>query len=258
MKQELKICVTQLNQLWEDKAGNVKHFTEMLAKVDGVDLIILPEMFATAFSMNASELAEDMADSESLNWLKNLAAEKNVAIYTSCIIKESNCYYNRGVFVEPSGKIHTYDKRKTFSLAGETDIFTAGKEEVIVEYLGWKINLQICYDLRFPELVRNSIVDGLPRYDLILYVANWPERRIEHWKTLLKARAIENQCFVVGVNRVGTDNTGLNYCGDSNVITALGDTLTSFRVNTEQIESVLISLQDLTKVRKNLPFLHDL
>jgi omega-amidase len=258
MKQELKICVTQLNQLWEDKAGNFNHFNEMLAKVEGVDLIILPEMFATGFSMNASVLAEDMADSECLNWLKNLAAEKKAAIYTSYIVGENNHYFNRGIFVEPSGQIHTYDKRKTFSLAGETVVFTSGKEEVIVDYLGWKINLQICYDLRFPELVRNSIVDGLARYDLLLYVANWPERRIEHWKTLLKARAIENQCFVAGVNRVGMDNTGLSYSGDSNIINALGETMASIQANKESIEIISISLQDLVIVRRNLPFLNDL
>jgi predicted amidohydrolase len=160
------------------------------------------------------------------------------------------------VFVEPSGEITSYDKRKLFGMAEEPIHFTAGTKEVIVEYLGWKINLQICYDLRFPENSRNGEIDGEPLYDLLLYVANWPERRIQHWSALIPARAIENQCYVAGLNRVGTDNTGLSYNGQSKLINLFGEELSNLS-DTEGVITYGISYLELKQSREKLPFLRD-
>jgi omega-amidase len=255
--QDLTIALVQANQLWENKEGNLSHYEQLLKEVSSVDLILLPEMFHTAFSMNAILLAETMENSVGLEWLKTIAREKNAAIYTSLIIKEQDHFYNRGVFIEPNGKLSIYDKRKTFGLAGEDKIFSAGEKETIVSYKGWKIQLQICYDLRFPEIVRNRIEnDNQPAYDAILYVANWPQKRNIHWKSLLKARAIENQCYVIGVNRIGKDNNDLNYSGDSVCVDMLGEE-TTCKAEIEEIKKVNLSKTVLDSTRKMLPFLKD-
>lgn len=251
---DLRITLAQVNQVWEDKAANLNHFEQLLASVSETDLIVLPELFHTAFSMNGEALAEPMDDSEALRWLTRMAGEKNAAFYTSFIARDQGKLHNRGVFVEPSGTMHIYDKRKTFGLAGENAVYTAGTKEQIVNYLGWNINLQICYDLRFPENIRNGLSeDGSARYDVLIYVANWPERRASHWKTLLKARAIENQCFVVGVNRVGTDALDLSYSGDSVIHSALGEEIAQLGAN-EEIQTNELSLTDLEQVRESFPF----
>jgi predicted amidohydrolase len=216
---DLRITLVQANQIWEDKQANLRHYEQLISGVS-TDLIVFPEMFHTGFSMNPEKLAEKMTDSQGLAWLKRIAAEKNAACFTSLIVEENNCFYNRGVFVEPAGKITVYDKRKCFGLAGEDLIFTAGKNTAIVAYNGWKINLQICYDLRFPVFARN-----VENYDLLLYVANWPKPRINAWDALLKARAIENMCYTIGVNRIGEDANQLEYPGHSKVIDYLGDTM---------------------------------
>jgi predicted amidohydrolase len=201
--QDLRVVLVQADQLWEDKEGNFRNYNRLFGDIEGVDLIVLPEMFHTGFSMNPSVLAETMDDSSGLIWLKMKAKEKNCALYTSLIISDKGNYYNRGVFVYPTGEVSTYDKRKCFGLAGEDKVFTAGQKQAIVEFRGWKIQLQICYDLRFPEISRNKINSNLsPNYDVLVYVANWPEKRRIHWQTLLTARAIENQSYVIGVNRV--------------------------------------------------------
>jgi predicted amidohydrolase len=246
----------QAQQYWEDKDANLQHLEQLITDVHGTDLILFPEMFHTSFSMNSIELAEQMENSKGLTWLKKIAANKQAACYTSLIIEVQGYYYNRGVFVEPSGKISIYDKRKLFSLAKEDQHFSAGEQETIVHYLGWNINLQICYDLRFPENCRNSEVQGKARYDILLYVANWPEKRINHWKTLLPARAIENQCYVAAVNRVGTDLNQLSYTGESNIYDANGKTLSNHSIN-ECIITIRISNKDLVSLRSNLPFLKD-
>jgi predicted amidohydrolase len=214
-------------------------------------------MFHTGFSMNVGELAEDWEDSDGLTFLKNWANKLGSTIYTSLIIKEESNYYNRGVFVYPNGDVVKYDKRKSFGLGGEDKFYTAGNDEVIVELKGWKINLQICYDLRFPELVRNRILQESPAYDIILYVANWPKKRISHWLALLHARAIENQCFVIGVNRQGIDGNNLEYSGDSIVFDALGERKKSAQDSGNQVISVLLNREDLNAIRSNLPFLKD-
>ena len=254
--QDLNITFVQANQIWEDKAANLEHYEDLLKSVDKTDLILFPEMFQTGFSMNASQLAEKMEDSSSISWLKQVAKEKNAACYTSLIIEENGNYYNRGVFIEPTGKVTCYDKRKLFGMAEESIHFTAGTKEMIVDYLGWKINLQICYDLRFPENIRNGEINEKPVYDLLLYVANWPERRIHHWSTLLPARAIENQCYVAGLNRVGTDNSGLNYTGQSKLINLLGEELSNLS-GSENVISYSISYEEQRQLREKLPFLRD-
>ncbi len=255
--QDLKVYALQVDQIWEDKAANFALYNQMLQTIEDAQLIILPEMFQTGFSMNTS-LAEDFDKSESINWLTAKAKEKNSAIYTSMMIREGKRCTNRGMFVYPDGSIRYYDKRKTFTLAKEHNYFDAGKETVIVDYLGWKIQLQICYDLRFPEIMRNTWSDtnASCRYDVLLVVANWPAKRIEHWKTLLKARAIENQSYVLGVNRVGTDQAGLEYSGDSLFVNALGEVMVSN--SNEQIPLyAVLSMDELQKIRKQLPFLKD-
>jgi predicted amidohydrolase len=198
-----------------------------------------------------------MSDSVSIKWLKDLASKKNAAIYTSMIVRENGQFFNRGLFVEPNGTITAYDKRKTFGLAGEDLTYSAGTEERIVHFKGWNLQLQICYDLRFPEIVRNRIAPNQsPAYDVILYIANWPARRNEHWKALLKARAIENQSYVVGVNRVGEDANGLSYSGDSQVLDALGS-VNFCEAGNEEVKIVTLLNENLNSTRELLPFLKD-
>ncbi len=254
--QDLRISLVQADQIWEDKTANFNNYERLLKNVE-TDLILLPEMFQTGFSMNTEELAEDWNNSTSVTWLKELASKKNAAIYTSLMIKDGDHFFNRGVFVYPSGKLEKYDKRKTFSLAKENDYFSSGTETTIVDYLGWKLQLQICYDLRFPEILRNYILPNqLPAYDVLLFVANWPEKRISHWNALLKARAIENQCFVAGVNRVGKDEKGLAYNGLSAGYNALGEEVNRSKED-ETVINLILNKKELKEIQKALPFLKD-
>jgi omega-amidase len=256
--QDLKVAIVQANQFWENKPANFENYERLLADVSEADLILLPEMFQTGFSMNVEKLGENWENAESIAWLKELANEKQAAVYTSLIIEDQNCFYNRGVFVEPNGELHFYDKRKSFGLAGEDQFFTAGNRETIVRYKNWNFQLQICYDLRFPEIVRNGILESeTPNYDAILYVANWPEKRAEHWKSLLQARAIENQCYVLGVNRIGEDHSNFKYSGDSACIDPLG-TIDACTPHREEVKVSTLSAIKLAEIRKSLPFLKDI
>jgi predicted amidohydrolase len=257
--QDLKVTIVQANQVWEDKKENIKHFEALLAEVEETDIIVLPEMFHTGFTMNAKKFAEDMKKSSAISWLQTMAAQKNAAIYTSFIAKEDDYYFNRGIFVEPSGKYTQYDKRKLFTLAGEEKVFKAGHVKTRVNYKGWKLQLQICYDLRFPEITRNGLQDHKSaKFDALLYVANWPEKRNTHWKALLNARAIENQCYVVGVNRVGEDGKGLTYSGDSAVINSYGEAIGKIKAHKEKVKTVVLSAEHLKEVRTQLQFLKDI
>ncbi|MFM7387685.1 MAG: nitrilase-related carbon-nitrogen hydrolase [Bacteroidota bacterium] len=205
--------------------------------------------------MNTS-LAEEWSDSNSsLIFLRDLSKCIRGAVYTSIMTKTDTGNLNRGVFVTPDGKVEVYDKRKTFKLAGEHHHYLSGKEERIVAYKGWNINLQICFDLRFPELVRNSLVHGKPKYDLLLYVANWPEKRMAHWDALLKARAIENQCYVAGANRVGVDGNGLPYSGNSCVVAMDGSYNFGPCKHEEGIFSCSLEFDQLVNYREKLSFL---
>ena len=253
--QDLKVTLVQANQIWESKRANFSNYLRLLESInEPVDLVIFPEMFDTGFSMNV-ELAEDWNSNASVKFLVGLATEKQFAIYTSLMVKDNNHFYNRGVFIYPTGEITCYDKRKSFGLGGEDKFYTAGKTETIVNYKDWKINLQICYDLRFPEIARNYEIDGKPKYDLLLYVANWPVKRVEHWKTLLKARAIENQSYVIGVNRIGEDGNGLIYSGDSSCFNPLGNIYC--HLENESIFTTNLSEFTLNTTRSSLPFLKD-
>ena len=255
---DLTITLVQIDQAWENKKQNIALINDLLSSDFKTDLILLPEMFNTAFSMNAIELSEDIENSESIQQLKNWARQKNAAIYTSLMIKEVDKFYNRGCFVYPDGEICYYDKRKLFTLGGEELVFTAGQKEQIVSYLGWRINLQICYDLRFSECVNNTIDEyGNSKFDLLLYVANWPEKRILHWETLLRARAIEHQCFVVGVNRIGKDGNGLQYSGQSMIIEYSGKSMLTLNQEYENVKSLSLSKRALCIYREELPFLRD-
>ena len=247
----MKIALIQSDLYWEDVFKNRKSFESKINQINSsVNLVVLPEMFSTGFTMNAPEVAETM-EGETVLWLQSLAKQKNFAITGSLIILENEKYYNRMLFVFPSGKIEYYDKRHLFSLAGEDQFYTSGKEKVIVEYLDWKICLQVCYDLRFPVFARN-----VENYDLLLYVANWPKVRTNAWDALLKARAIENLSYVAGVNRVGLDVNDYEHVGHSQVIDFLGN----FILEPQETESVFIVELDkkaMIETRKKLDFLND-
>lgn len=247
----MKITLIQSDLSWEDASGNRKNFESKIDQINSdVDLIILPEMFSTGFTMNASEVAETM-NAETIVWMQSRAKEKNCAITGSLIITENNRFYNRMLFVFPSGEIQFYDKRHLFTLAGEDKVYTAGSKKQIIEYLGWKICLQVCYDLRFPVFARN-----VENYDLLLYVANWPKVRINAWDILLKARAVENLSYTIGVNRVGIDANDHQYNGHSQVVDFLGHSILEPQEN-EGIFTVELDKESMMQTRKKMDFLSD-
>jgi len=253
MQEQLRVAIIQSDLVWENPKQNRKNFTEKIDNINQeVDLIVLPEMFSTAFTMNAPEVAETM-DGKSVLWMQKLASETNAAIVGSIIVSEANKYYNRLLFVEPSGTITYYDKRHTFTLAGEDKVFSAGSKKLIMDYKGWKICPLVCYDLRFPVWARNT-----ENYDVLLYVANWPKPRILAWDTLLKARAIENMSYCIGVNRVGVDNEQNEYCGHSAVYDILGNNITTLKPNKEHIEIATLERSQVNFYRNKLKFLQDM
>ncbi|MHC9088955.1 amidohydrolase [Tenacibaculum sp. IMCC1] len=248
----LKVALIQSDLVWENPIANRKQFEEKINNLtEGIDLIILPEMFTTGFTMNASAVAETM-EGETVQWLQNLAQKKNVAITGSIVINENSTFYNRLLFVYPSREIDSYDKKHTFTLAGEHKVFSAGTERVIVEYKGWKICPLICYDLRFPIWARNT-----ENYDLLLYVASWPKPRIEAWDALLKARAIENMTYTIGVNRVGVDANNYEYTGNTVCYNTLGNCLVKNNQGIEEILFVELDKEAQTKTRERFRFLDD-
>jgi len=250
--QDLKVALIQTDLTWENPVQNRANFTHKIdAITEQVDLIILPEMFTTGFTMNPYKVAETMGG-ETIFWLQKIAKEKEVAITGSLIIEENNNYYNRLVFVCPSGEIKTYDKKHTFTLAGEDKVYTAGIEKLIVSYKGWKICPLICYDLRFPVWARN-----VEEYDVLIYVANWPKPRVTAWDALLKARAIENMSYCLGVNRVGVDVNDYEYVGHSVAYDSLGKEISNLNPSEEKVEIVTLDAKQLQKVRKKLQFLND-
>lgn len=247
----MKIAIIQSPLFWENPKANRNHFeVKINALAEKVDLIVLPEMFSTGFTMNPKDVAEAM-EGETILWLQSLAKAKNSAITGSLIIKENDNFFNRLVFVFPSGEIQFYDKRHLFTLAGEDKIYTAGKEKLIVNYLGWKICPLVCYDLRFPVFARN-----VENYDVLIYVANWPKARIQAWDILLKARSVENMCYTIGVNRTGFDNNNFEHNGHSQVVDFLGN-YTLEPQETEGVFIVEINKEKLLEARKKLGFLGD-
>lgn len=252
MQSTLKIAIIQSHLVWEDPEANRKQFTEKINSIsDNVDIIVLPEMFTSGFTMNAPKVAETM-QGETINWLKNISKNKDSAIIGSLVISENKHYYNRLICAQPSGELIEYDKRHTFTLAGEHEVYKAGTEKVIFSYLGWKICPLICYDLRFPVWARNS-----EDYDLLLYVANWPKPRINAWNALLKARAIENMSYCIGVNRVGLDGLNYEYPGHSGVYDVLGHRIDSIKENEDKVEIVSLEKSMIGKYRNKLNFLND-
>lgn len=218
--------------------------------MEDVDLIVLPEMFSSGFTMNPKAVAENM-EGETVLWLQHLAKAKNAAITGSLVIEENGNYYNRLLFVFPDGKMKTYDKRHLFTLAGEHQFYTAGKDKLIVEYKGFKICPLVCYDLRFPVFSRNT-----EDYDLLVYLANWPKIRTNAWDILLKARAVENMCYTIGVNRIGTDANNHEYIGHSQAVDFLGDYVLEPK-ETEGVFIIQLDKEKLLETRKKLAFLKD-
>jgi len=261
----LTITTIQTNLHWEDKKANLQMLEQKINSITGkTEIVVLPEMFSTGFSMKPEILAETM-DGETLQWMRNIAATKKIILTGSIIINEEENFFNRLIWMLPNGRYGIYDKRHRFAFAGEDRQYTAGNKRLIASVKGWKINLQICYDLRFPVWSRQTSPltplqrrgeQKAPEYDVLIYVANWPERRNTAWKTLLPARAIENQCYVVGVNRVGKDGNDINYSGDSMVIDPLGEIL-YHKKDEEDIFTTTLDKDHLQTVREKFPFWKD-
>jgi predicted amidohydrolase len=252
MQNQLKIALIQSDLVWENPKQNRANFTHKIENIfEDVDLIVLPEMFTTGFTMNAEKVAESM-DGETVGWMQAMAKKINAAVVGSVVIKEHDNYYNRLLFVEPSGFISIYNKRHTFTLVGEDKIYTAGTEKIIINYKGWKICPLICYDLRFPVWARNT-----QDYNVLLYVANWPKPRVSAWDALLKARAIENMSYCIGVNRVGIDGVNSEYSGHSACYDVLGNEITSFEPSKEKTEIITLEKRHIEAYRNKLKFLDD-
>lgn len=246
----MNILLLQTDIKWQKPSENRQNARNIIDAAPEADLIILPEMFTTGFCMSPKDVAEK-ADTDTLAWMQQLAKEKNAAIAGSVATEDNGNYYNRFYFVKPNGSFSTYNKHHLFTFAGEDHKYTAGDAKVIVEYKGIRILLQICYDLRFPVFSRNT-----GDYDMIVYVANWPTPRIEAWNTLLRARAIENQCYVAAVNRMGNDPDN-EYCGGTALIDFLGKTIIEAGNGKEEAVLGSIDMQALNEFRKNFPALND-
>ncbi len=251
----LTLTLIQTNLHWENKPANLAMLGKKIMGIEErTELVVLPEMFSTGFSMNPASLAETM-DGETVTWMKRISAEKRIILTGSVIIEENSRYFNRLLWVLPDGTLGYYDKRHRFAFAGEDKEYTAGNKRLIARVKGWRINLQVCYDLRFPVWARQGSSEE-PEFDVLLYVANWPERRVNAWKTLLAARAIENQCFVVGVNRVGNDGNNIYHSGDSAIIDPLGNLLYQ-KTGEEDVHTLTLTKETLEEVRSKFPFWKD-
>lgn len=247
----MKIALFQTNLIWENPTSNRAFIEEhFINETESFDLFVLPEMFTTGFTMNPENVAETM-NGQTINWMKSLALKKDCAICGSLVIQENNRYYNRFIFVHPNGKIDFYNKRHLFSLAGEHEKYSKGNEKVVIDFKGWKICPQVCYDLRFPAFSRNH-----EDYDLLLYVANWPKPRTNAWDILLKARAVENMCYTIGVNRIGYDENNHEYIGHSQVIDELGNQILDAEENLG-VFMIELDKNKMLQTRNKLNFLSD-
>ncbi len=263
----LTVTSIQTSLYWENKTANLQMLEEKISSIkEKTEVVVLPEMFSTGFSMKPEQLAETM-DGETVQWMRRIAAKKKIILTGSIIIKEEAQYYNRLIWMLPNDQHGVYDKRHRFAFAGEDDHYTAGTKRLIASVKGWKINLQVCYDLRFPVWARQTPSEPPPQgeeknavigaeYDVLIYVANWPERRSHAWKTLLQARAIENQCYVVAVNRVGNDGNDIYHSGDSMIIDPLGEVLYT-KKDEEDVFTLQLDKTHLNSIREKLPFLRD-
>ncbi|MEZ5565106.1 MAG: amidohydrolase [Gammaproteobacteria bacterium] len=249
--QDLTITLLQTSLAWHDQAANREHFAELVHSLPvNTDVAILPEMFTTGFTMDAATYAEPMSG-PSVRWLTDLARERGVTLCGSLNIANGGQYFNRFLWATPDGQCQYYDKRHLFRMAGEHHHYTAGQQRLIVELNGWRICPMVCYDLRFPVWSR-----GINEFDLLVYVANWPAARRSAWTTLLPARAVENQCYVAGVNRVGSDGNSIAYAGDSSVHDFLGECLADLGAEPGQA-TVALSHDALTRYRQKFPAWQD-
>ena len=249
---DLKLTLVQTELVWEDIDANLVHLTQCITDIrEETHLIILPEMFSTGFSMNAVELAESM-DGKAVEWLQKTARGRKTAIAGSLMIREDKRFFNRFCWAAADGTLTTCDKRHLFRMSGEEKIYSAGYDLITVELMGWRLRPFVCYDLRFPVWTRN----GANPYDVAIFVANWPAVRALHWQTLLRARAIENLCYVVGVNRVGRDGNGKQYSGDSAVYSPAGEEMFSLH-NQAGAHTVTLNYPDLQTYRAEFPAYKD-
>lgn len=250
MSQDLRVTIVQTTLHWEDINANLEMFDEKLSEVapGSTDIIVLPEMFSTGFTMNAKQFAEDM-NGKAVSWMKKVAKKLSCVITGSLVIKDNNHYYNRLVWMKPDGTCETYDKRHLFRMGEENNNYTAGTKKIIVEYKGWKICPLVCYDLRFPVWSRNVNLG----YDCLIYVSNWPDVRSYPWRQLLIARAIENQVYVVGVNRIGVDGNDMDHSGYSVVLDPRGQVISTTKPDKPSVETVTLSWKALEDFRKAFP-----
>jgi predicted amidohydrolase len=257
----LTITLIQTNLYWQNKQANLAMLYQKINSItEKTEVVVLPEMFSTGFSMKPELFAETMPG-ETVEWMKKVSAEKKIILTGSLIIEEEGKYYNRLVWMLPNGQYGYYNKRHLFAYGNEDAHYTAGSKRLIASVKGWKINLQVCYDLRFPVWARQGHAqkEGVaqePEYDILLYTANWPERRIHAWRTLLQARAIENQCYVIGVNRVGNDGNDIYHNGNSMVVGAMGDILYE-KLHDEDVFTITLQKDKLEEIRNKFPFWKD-
>lgn len=252
--ENLNITIIQTNLVWENVEGNLKHFDFKINNTtETADIVVLPEMFTTGFTMNPQQFAEEHGG-RGLQWMIEKAKQKKCVLVGSISIKDKENFYNRLYWVKPDGSFQFYDKRHLFKMGNEDQFYSAGSEKLIIEYKGWKICPLICYDLRFPVWSKNQKENS---YDVLIYVANWPEVRAYPWKQLLIARAIENQSYVVGLNRIGNDGNGVSHSGDSAVINPRGELISSIQSQEDKTETVNLSSNYLLDFRKTFPVLSD-
>lgn len=254
----LTFTIIQTALFWEDIDANLQLFEQKINSISTTtEVVVLPEMFSTGFSMQPEKLAETM-DGKAVTWMRKMAMEKKIILTGSLMIEDGGHYFNRLIWMLPNGQFGHYNKRHLFAYANEDEHYMAGNKRLIAQVKGFKINLQICYDLRFPVWARQTPFqeNEAAEYDVLLYVANWPERRSHAWKTLLTARSIENQCYVIGVNRVGNDGNNIYHSGDSMVLNAMGETL-YHKSHDEDIFTITLEREPLQEIRSNIPFLKD-
>ena len=252
----LTFTLIQTNLQWEDKAANLQMLEAKINSIQKTEVVVLPEMFSTGFSMKPEQFAETM-EGPTVEWMKKISIQHKIILTGSLMIKDNDHYFNRLIWMLPNGSLGYYDKRHCFAFAGEDEHYTAGNKRLIAQVKGWKINLQICYDLRFPVWARQEQNEnGSAEYDVLLYVANWPERRNHAWKTLLTARAIENQSYVIGVNKVGNDGNEIYHSGDSMVIDPLGEILYQ-KQHKEDVFTITLEKEKLEQIRNKFPFWKD-
>jgi len=253
---EITISILQADLVWENVQANLQNFESKIQSLPAKkQLVFLPEMFTTGFSMQPAAIAEAM-DGGTVAWMRKMARSHKIILIGSVIIQEDNQFFNRLIWMQPDGQFFTYDKRHLFSYAGEHEHFTAGTKRLLCSVNGWICNLQICYDLRFPLWARQAQKKESAEYDILCYLANWPATRIAAWRTLLQARAIENQCFVIGVNRVGKDGNNYLYPGHSMLIHPSGEIIYE-KADVEDSFTITLQKDALNAFRKQLPFLAD-